>query len=230
VHAVPARTSRSATATSQGRLQRLLTCAGARGSTAALAQSARGRATVRPVPAGGASDPWSLDVWAGFLRTHSRITRLLNAEMEAEHGLAVREFEVLLKLESVRPGGLRMTDLVERVYLTPSGLSRLVDRMQRRGLVLRGIDSDDLRAARSRRPRPALSSTGGRRVRTVNGFGGASWSRCRPNRAPPWHGYGNSYSPPTNPSRAIRKLLAVLGGHRRAIRNLFAPVFAAVTH
>lgn len=103
-------------------------------------------------------------------------------------GLAVREFEVLLKLESVRPGGLRMTDLVERVYLTPSGLSRLVDRMQRRGLVLRGIDSDDLRAARSRRPRPALSSTGGRRARTVNGFGGASWSRCRPNRAPPGTG------------------------------------------
>lgn len=88
-----------------------------------------------------------LDVWAGFLRTHSSITRLLSAGLEREHGLTVREFEVLLILADVSPDGLRMTDLAERVYLTPSGLSRLVLRMEQRGLVQRAADPRDQRAS-----------------------------------------------------------------------------------
>lgn len=102
-------------------------------------------------PAANPSEPFQqdeLDVWAGFLRTHSRITRHLSTELERGHGLTVREFEVLLKLEAVRPRGLRMSDLADRVYLTPSGLSRLVDRMQDRGLVQRDTDAADQRASR----------------------------------------------------------------------------------
>lgn len=52
-----------------------------------------------------------------------------------------------MKLEAVRPQGLRMSDLADRVYLTPSGLTRLVDRMENRGLVQRGTDVDDQRAS-----------------------------------------------------------------------------------
>lgn len=88
-----------------------------------------------------------LDVWAGFLRTHSSITRLLSAGLEREHGLTVREFELLLILADVSPDGLRLTDLAERVYLTPGGLSRLVVRMEQRGLVQRATDPQDQRSS-----------------------------------------------------------------------------------
>lgn len=95
----------------------------------------------------GRFQPEELDVWAGFLGTHSRITRYLSAELEREHGLTVREFEVLLILDDRRPDGLRMSELADRVYLTPSGLSRLVDRMEGRGLVQRTTDTADQRAS-----------------------------------------------------------------------------------
>lgn len=88
-----------------------------------------------------------LNVWAGFLGTHKRVTRYLSAEMEREHGLTAREFEVLLVLDGRRPEGLRMSDLADRVYLTPSGLTRLVDRMEPRGLVRRATGTADQRAS-----------------------------------------------------------------------------------
>ena len=91
--------------------------------------------------------PEELLLWAGFLRTHSRITRYLSEQLEREHGLTVREFEVLLVLSDPGRDRLRMCDLAERVFLTPSGLSRLVDRMEHRGLVERDADPGDQRAS-----------------------------------------------------------------------------------
>lgn len=72
--------------------------------------------------------PRELHVWEGFLASHSRLIRHLSAALERECRLTVSEFEVLTALEAVHPGGLRMTDLADRVQLTPSGLSRLVAR------------------------------------------------------------------------------------------------------
>jgi len=91
--------------------------------------------------------PRELHVWEGFLASHSRLTRHLSAALERECRLTVSEFEVLTALEAVHPGGLRMTDLADRVQLTPSGLSRLVARLEHRGLVLRGPDETDQRAS-----------------------------------------------------------------------------------
>lgn len=99
------------------------------------------------MPPTGQFQPEELAVWAGFLGTHSRITRYLSAELERGHGLTVREFEVLLKLDAVRQRGLRVSELAEQVYLTPSGLSRLIDRLQERALVQRSTDTADQRAS-----------------------------------------------------------------------------------
>jgi len=98
------------------------------------------------VTARGQFQPEELAVWAGFLRSHSRITGYLSVELEGGHGLTVREFEVLLKLDVAGRKGLRITELADRVYLTPSGLSRLIDRMEERGFVQRATDAADQRA------------------------------------------------------------------------------------
>lgn len=95
------------------------------------------------------SQPFTSDelaVWAGFLATHSRVTAELDGALQREHGLTIREFEVLLKLAGRHGGGLRLSDLALVVYLTPSGLSRQVDRMESRGLVRRSPDGADQRA------------------------------------------------------------------------------------
>lgn len=58
--------------------------------------------------------PFSADelaVWAGFLATHSRVAGTLDLALQREHGLTIREFEILLKLGGKRPRGLRLSEL-----------------------------------------------------------------------------------------------------------------------
>ncbi len=74
--------------------------------------------------------------WRGLLRTHARVLAGLDTELEQAHGLAVPEYEVLLVLsESDKP--LRMSELADAALLTRSGMTRLVDRLERQGLVRR---------------------------------------------------------------------------------------------
>ena len=68
---------------------------------------------------------------------HSRIVRRLEAELEAEHGLTLPGYEVLAHLSDAPQQRLRMTDLAKHAILTPSGLTRLVDKLGRDGLVER---------------------------------------------------------------------------------------------
>jgi DNA-binding MarR family transcriptional regulator len=82
--------------------------------------------------------------WAGFLRTHAAVTRALSAALEDEHRLTINEFEVLLCLSLNER--LRLSELASRVNLTPSGLSGMVNRLGRRGLVARCTCLDDARA------------------------------------------------------------------------------------
>jgi DNA-binding MarR family transcriptional regulator len=60
-----------------------------------------------------------------------------------EHGLGRSEFEALLRLARSPEGRLRMTDLAAQTNLSASGLTRLVDRLQARGLVTRQADATD---------------------------------------------------------------------------------------
>jgi DNA-binding MarR family transcriptional regulator len=76
-----------------------------------------------------------LAAWRGFLRVQSSLFRELDAELTAAHDLPLRSYEVLLLLEDAPQRRLRMSDLSRSVLLSPSGVTRLVDRLQREGLV-----------------------------------------------------------------------------------------------
>ncbi|HEU0130192.1 MAG TPA: MarR family transcriptional regulator [Mycobacteriales bacterium] len=86
-----------------------------------------------------------LDAWRAFLRAHARVTRVLDAELAAECDLPLGSYEVLLHLNEAPGGRLRMTDLADRVLLSRSGLTRLVDRLERDGLLRRESCPSDLR-------------------------------------------------------------------------------------
>lgn len=84
--------------------------------------------------------------WGMLLRAHARATARVGARMEAEGGLPVDWYDVLLVLECAPQGRLRMGELVEHVTLSRSGLTRLVDRIEAAGLVERQLSPGDRRA------------------------------------------------------------------------------------
>jgi len=86
------------------------------------------------------------DVWIGLLETHKRLTRALNAELEAQHGLGLSAIEALGRLSAADDQVLRLTDLAERAGLSLSRVSRIVDVLQARGLVERRRCPQDRRA------------------------------------------------------------------------------------
>jgi DNA-binding MarR family transcriptional regulator len=83
--------------------------------------------------------------WTGFLRAHSRIAKALDRELAAAHDLPLSEYDVLVQLAVTDEGRLRMSDLAEAIVLSPSGLTRLVDRLARRGLLRRERCQSDSR-------------------------------------------------------------------------------------
>jgi DNA-binding MarR family transcriptional regulator len=86
-----------------------------------------------------------LAAWAGFLRAHAAVTRELDAELSAAHDLPLSSYEVLLYLHSAPEGMMRMSELADTVLLSRSGLTRLVDRLERTGLLERRQCSSDAR-------------------------------------------------------------------------------------
>ena len=90
-------------------------------------------------------DSEELDAWRGMLRAHSFLTKTLDAELVRKHGLPLSSYEVLLFLADSGEGQMRMSDLADGVLLSRSGLTRLVDRMERDGLLRRQRCEDDAR-------------------------------------------------------------------------------------
>jgi len=86
-----------------------------------------------------------LEAWRSFLRAHARVTRLLDAELTAECDLPLGSYEVLLHLNEAPGRTMRMTELADRVLLSRSGLTRLVDRMEADGLIRRESCPSDAR-------------------------------------------------------------------------------------
>lgn len=84
--------------------------------------------------------------WIGLLETHKRLTRELEAELEAMHGLSISGFELLSRLGKAEGHALRLTTLAAEAGLSLSRVSRILDVLQRRGLVERRPDADDTRA------------------------------------------------------------------------------------
>jgi DNA-binding MarR family transcriptional regulator len=75
--------------------------------------------------------------WHALIRAHSRVVRRLEAELDSEHGLSLPAYEVLSHLSTAPDRRLRMTDLAKHAVLTPSGLTRLIDKLARDGMVQR---------------------------------------------------------------------------------------------
>jgi DNA-binding MarR family transcriptional regulator len=83
--------------------------------------------------------------WVALLRGHSAVVRELNTKMLAEHGLTISDYEVLLRLANAPERSMRRVDLAESVLLTPSGITRLLDGLERCGYVERGSCETDRR-------------------------------------------------------------------------------------
>lgn len=84
-------------------------------------------------------------VWRTFLRAHTLLVRTLEGELVAEHDLPLPSYDVLVQLSEAPGRRLRMTELADRVLLSRSGLTRLVDRLVRDGLVAREACPEDAR-------------------------------------------------------------------------------------
>ncbi len=86
-----------------------------------------------------------LTTWRTFLRAHATVTRRLEHELVAEHELPLASYDVLVQLSEAPDRSLRMTELADRVLLSRSGLTRLADRLERDGLILRKACPSDAR-------------------------------------------------------------------------------------
>lgn len=80
-----------------------------------------------------------------LLRVNATIRRELDARLLRAHGLTVKDYEVLVSLARAEGGLARRVDLAERVLLTPSGITRLLDGLERLGLVEKGHCPSDAR-------------------------------------------------------------------------------------
>jgi DNA-binding MarR family transcriptional regulator len=94
---------------------------------------------------GNRLDRDELAAWRGMLRVHSDMTRVLDAELTHRHRLPLTSYEVLLFLADSPHGRMRMSELADSVLLSRSGLTRLVDRLERDGLLEREQCEEDAR-------------------------------------------------------------------------------------
>jgi Transcriptional regulators len=144
---------------------------------------------------GQSLEPVELDAWRGLLRLHAALIKELDAELEREHGLALSSYEVLLHLEAAPGRRLRMSELADSVLLSRSGLTRLVDRLEREGLIERATCPSDARGSfavltaegRAALRRAAPTHLSGVRDRFLSHFSdgelrqlGAFWERVLP--------------------------------------------------
>lgn len=100
----------------------------------------------------GKSDERGLDelqfhAWRAFLYSYSTVVRRLDQELASAHGLSLNQFEVLTWLRRAGDAGLRMFDLASRVVLSPSGVTRAVDQLERKGFVERCVFEGDKRGS-----------------------------------------------------------------------------------
>ncbi|MEA2634428.1 MAG: hypothetical protein QOH92_1195 [Chloroflexota bacterium] len=91
--------------------------------------------------------PAEMRAWRAFLDAQASLLRRLGADLVNEEDITLAEYDVLVQLSFARDGRLRMTELSDRVRLSPSGLTRLVDRLVRRGLIKRGRCASDRRGS-----------------------------------------------------------------------------------
>ena len=101
-----------------------------------------------------------IGAWRAFLRAHAQVVRQLERELQEEQGMALTDYDVLVQLARSDKRRLRMSELADRLLLSRSGATRLVDRLVADGLVERVSCDDDRRGQWA-----ALTEAGLRRLR-----------------------------------------------------------------
>jgi DNA-binding MarR family transcriptional regulator len=99
--------------------------------------------------------PNRIESWVSFLRAHSAITRQLNADLLNVHGLTLNDYEVMLLLSRAEDRRMRRVDIAQSVVLTASGITRLLDGLERQGFVEKDACATDGRVSYAK-----LTSTG----------------------------------------------------------------------
>ena len=87
----------------------------------------------------------ALLAWVRLLRGHASATRELSAQLQAGHGLTINDYEALLHLARAENGHMRRVDLAQSLLLTPSGVTRLLDGLERCGYVGKATCDRDAR-------------------------------------------------------------------------------------
>lgn len=120
-----------------------------------------GPGTAPPTPT-SPSDP-RLGAWRALIHAHARLIRRMDEELQAAHGISLAEYDALLQLANAPGCRLRMSVLAERVLLSRSGITRLVDRLETDRMVERSVCPTDARGAEA-----ALTPTGLDRLRSAS--------------------------------------------------------------
>ena len=88
-----------------------------------------------------------VDEWREILDRHARVYCALTHALEHQHGLGMSEFEVLERLADEGDCAVRVAEIADHVHLSQSALSRVIDRLEKHGLVTRGVCENDRRAS-----------------------------------------------------------------------------------
>src|ERR671928_835003 len=91
--------------------------------------------------------PVELAAWRGMLRVHAALVKALDAELLRAHDLPLISYEVLITLDAAPGRKRRIAELADSVLLSRSGTTRLVDRLEREGLIAREQCDDDGRGS-----------------------------------------------------------------------------------
>ena len=103
-----------------------------------------------------------LTSWVLFLRAHAAITREMSAQLQREHGLTLNDYEVMLRLSHADGSMMRRVDLAESVLLTASGITRLLEGLERDGVRREGDLRLDARVSYAK-----LTDAGRRKLRSA---------------------------------------------------------------
>lgn len=101
--------------------------------------------------------------FVALVQAHAAATRTLNAQLVADHGLTINDFEVLLRLARAPDRRMRRVDLAQEVLLTASGITRLLDGLEQAGLVERAACASDRRVVYA-----VITEAGLRKLRTAS--------------------------------------------------------------
>ena len=110
-----------------------------------------------------------LRAWRGLLRVHASLSKALETQVEAAHGLQLSSYEVLMYLADAEGRRMRMCDLADSVILSRSGLTRLVDRLERDGFLVREPAPDDARGSFAKLTETGLAKLREARVTHLSG-------------------------------------------------------------